>query len=313
MDITYLLWLQELREKTAWLVPILSKFCDLNVVLLPAICVFLYLSVDKRAGLWALVSFHLSEIANLLVKNICCVYRPYIKDARLHPPKPSTSYSFPSGHTMYATSMYGSIGAWQWKRRKWLTVICVLLILVTCFSRNYLSVHTPQDVVVSLVLTVLCTALCYKILQHLEKEPERCLPAIFIGAILGIIVLVFLECKPYPMDHDASGELFVDPFNTKTEVYQCIGKWLGFLAGMAIDVRLTHYTIPERKPLRYGGGIVGGLLCFGGSILLHKAKTLPLGAHWGGFLVSLLLWLLVTGILPLILKKLDTSKAAVCK
>ena len=73
MDIQYLLLLQELREKTAWLVPVFSKFCDLNVVLLPALCLFIYLSVDRRAGLWALLSFNVSEIANLLVKNVCCV------------------------------------------------------------------------------------------------------------------------------------------------------------------------------------------------------------------------------------------------
>ncbi|MBP0973345.1 MAG: phosphatase PAP2 family protein [Oscillospiraceae bacterium] len=308
MDITYLLWLQDLREATPWLVKILSVFCDLNVVLFPAICFFLYLSVDKRTGLWGLLSVHVSEIANLLVKNICCVYRPYVKDTRLTPPTKSTSYSFPSGHTMYATSTLGTIGVWQRKKHVWITVICVFLILVTGFARNYLGVHTPQDVVVSVILTGLCVWLCHKILQHLAENPDHRLPAILIGAAVGIIVLVFLECKPYPMDYDADGKLLVDPYNTKTEVYQCIGKWLGFLIAMVIDIQFTHYAIPEKKAVRYIGGAVGAVLSFAGSVAIHKLKTFPFGDHWGGLLVGLLIWAVVYGVYPLILIKLSGSR-----
>ena len=41
----------------------------------------------------------------------------------------------------------------SWK--KLVSVILVLLILVTGFSRNYLGVHTPQDVIVGLRETVI--------------------------------------------------------------------------------------------------------------------------------------------------------------
>ena len=305
MDIEYLLLLQSLREKTAWLIPVLSKFCDLNVVLLPAVCLFLYLSIDKRTGFLSLLCFNVSEIANLLVKNVCCVYRPYIKDTRLTPPAKSTSYSFPSGHTMYATSMYGVIGAWQQKRHKWITALCIALILVTGFARNYLGVHTPQDVIVSVVLTLLCMLLCVKLAGHIEEHPEKRMPAVLSGAAVGIAVLVFLCVKPYPMDYDAEGKLLVDPYKTQTEVFQCIGKWLGFLAGSVLDALVIRYEIPESKPVRYIGGTAGGLLCFIGAIVLRKIKTLPLGAHWGGLLVYFLFWFLMIAVIPMMIQKIS--------
>ena len=126
-------------------------------------------------------------------------------------------------------------------------MICVVLILVTGFSRNYLGVHTPQDVVVSVILTALCVYLCQRLLQYLDAHPSYRIPAILLGAMAGIIVLVYLDIKPYPMQCDSSGTLLVDPFRTKAEVFQCIGKWLGFLAGLLIDLKYVRYSIPEKK------------------------------------------------------------------
>lgn len=62
-------------------------------------------------------------------------------------------YSFPSGHAMVSTSYYGLIGYLLWinLRGKWkgawsIPVLTVLLFVAIGFSRIYLGVHYPSDV-----------------------------------------------------------------------------------------------------------------------------------------------------------------------
>ncbi|MBO5535524.1 MAG: phosphatase PAP2 family protein [Clostridia bacterium] len=62
----------------------------------------------------------------------------------------SPGYSYPSGHSVTAATLYGSMAVCARKMMRWISVLCVILILLTGFSRNYLGVHTPQDVLVGL-------------------------------------------------------------------------------------------------------------------------------------------------------------------
>lgn len=313
-DIEYLITLQTFRSKTEFLIPIFEKLCDLNVLLLPAICVFLYLAVNKKLGRLALANYNTSELANLLVKNTACVYRPYIRDTRVVPVKVSSSYSFPSGHTMYAASIYGTFAAWLWKRTKLVSVIMLALVLITGFARNYLGAHTPQDVFVSIVLTVFVMVLVSRLIGYLEEHPKKAIPVIIAGALLGIAVLVFLNFKSYPMETNESGKLLVDPFKTKTEVFISVGKWLGFLAAMLADILFIKYSVPKNKTVAVVFGLIGGLTASCTTYVLNKVSSLPLGAHWGGFTLSFVCYAFVLIALPLVIKALDLSaKAEVSK
>ncbi|HYC32826.1 MAG TPA: phosphatase PAP2 family protein [Gemmatimonadales bacterium] len=68
-----------------------------------------------------------------------------------HYPSPE-SFSFPSGHALFATAFFGGLAALLYRRlgRTWLrvavAVAAVLLILLIGFSRIYLGVHYPSDV-----------------------------------------------------------------------------------------------------------------------------------------------------------------------
>jgi membrane-associated phospholipid phosphatase len=63
-----------------------------------------------------------------------------------------TSYSFPSGHAAISVALYGFIAFLLWKRSKsqlkrgMILAVALLLMLFIGFSRVYLGVHFPTDV-----------------------------------------------------------------------------------------------------------------------------------------------------------------------
>lgn len=160
IDIEYLLLLQNFRNATNnILTPFMEWISLFAVTRLIIIPVFVYWVVDKKKGLYTLAAYYLACGFNAVVKLTACIYRPWIRDARVLPAgdaiRTATGYSFPSGHTVTAGPIYGGLAVSGRKRVPWLSVICLIALFLTAFSRNYLGVHTPQDVAVALLESAL--------------------------------------------------------------------------------------------------------------------------------------------------------------
>lgn len=300
----YLLSLQSVRDNAPWLGKLAERFCELNALLLPALCVFLYIAVDKRFGRIALLNFGASELANLTVKNTACVKRPYLRDSRIVPVKASSSYSMPSGHTMYAASIYGSIGAWQRKRHSWITVLCIVLILLTGFARNFVGAHTPQDVAVSIVLTLIVMLAMTRLAIFLEKNPNKTEAFLLLGALAGIAVLVYANFKSYP----ENGLAQVNIEKAKAEVFASFGKWIGLLLAIFIDLRFIRYEVDKKSGTRFIFGIIGAILFIGAALLTSKAGGI-FAAKAGGAACWCIVYVAALAVLPMILKRISKKKA----
>ena len=154
MDIDYLLLLQNFREATGNIfTPFFYAVSEFAISFWPiAFFALVYWAYDKKTGFWFLLNIAGANFLNGILKLTACVYRPWIRDSRIVPAGNSlfsaTGYSFPSGHSTCAGAFYGSIGVNQWKKRKWVSVTAFVFAALTLFSRNYLGVHTPQDVIV---------------------------------------------------------------------------------------------------------------------------------------------------------------------
>ena len=113
MDIGILLALQDFRNGSgAFLADFLSKMTylgELNTVIV--IMAIIYWSVSKEFGTYLLMGWSGNRIANGALKVTACAYRPWVRDARIVPYGNSittaTGYSFPSGHTMNAATVFG--------------------------------------------------------------------------------------------------------------------------------------------------------------------------------------------------------------
>lgn len=313
MDIQYLLWLQEIRNATGGAFDeffnALSKFA---VDIMPFLPFVVFWCADKKWGYRFITSWGIGEVLNGIIKLTVCAYRPWIRSDLIEPAGDSkvaaTGYSFPSGHTMVATVTYGTTIAWQKDKRKWIAVLCGILILLTGFSRNYLGVHTPQDVVVGLCESVIII-IVVGIVQKKVEGNEKALDILTLFGILAVaLTLVYILLKPYPMDY-VDGQLLVDPQKMMNDTFKACGSFLGLLLGSYLDRHYLKYEIPTGAADLPILTCIGAALMFGWKELFAPATIVAaLGGHWGNLLARGIMVLFAMSVWPMVITKVCGSK-----
>ena len=137
----------------------------------------LYL-IRRRRFYWLaafLSSVYGGMLLNRILKYAFQRPRPHFDDPLLS----LTSYSFPSGHTMTATVLFGVLAAYfftttpDWRRRVVIVFIASLLILLVGFSRMYLGVHYLSDVLGAMAEGLAWLALCLTIVYSFWRAQNR--------------------------------------------------------------------------------------------------------------------------------------------
>lgn len=248
MDIEFLLFLQRLREATAGVLD--GMFVQFSVFGEPLYTLILmgilYWCVSKTMGVFVLMGWDINRLANGFLKITFCTYRPWIRDPRVKPLEAAiskaTGYSFPSGHTTNATAVFGGPAL----RRELARPLRIGLWSVVFFiglSRNWVGVHTPQDVLVALVVGIALMLLAARICAWLEEHPDKDVVVSAAIAILSIALIVYAATKSYPMDYDAAGNLVVDPKKMANDSFKNAGWALGFALGWLAERRLVRFEV----------------------------------------------------------------------
>ncbi len=249
MDISHLLWLQGIREAAAPWVEQLFALISAAVVspallLIPCL---VYWCVDKASGMFALASFTGANLATQTVKGIVCCLRPWVRSPLVHPSAlavtGATGYSFPSGHTTAATSVFGSLG-WRFRRHRWLFAACVAVVVLVAFSRNFLGVHTPQDVIGAIVVSVLVMVAVSRVQAWVGAYPVGRRDSIALGSAvaLGIAVLVFAFVRAFPVAYAADGTQLVNPVEMRVDMVGGVGYFLGAAVGWFCERRWVRFS-----------------------------------------------------------------------
>lgn len=305
-QIEYLLLLQNFRDFSGHIFDgffvHITTFGELTIPLL--VIAFMYWCIDKKCGVYMLFNLYTAVLVNQFVKLTACIYRPWILDSRIKPiqsaMKMATGYSFPSGHTAIASGAWGAAAVYFWNK-KIIRYFLICLILFIGFSRNYLGVHTPQDVIVSLILGV-CILLGTKKLLHWIEEGKKRDTIVYCVIIALLAVLIFYtELKSYPVDY-LNGSILVDPVKMKFGTYPKSGFIFGIFTGWILDRKFINY-LPEigsiaEKILRF---LIGALVLL---FLVYKTEFIfisYLGRTYGIFLNNIIAGLFVTGIYPYII------------
>ncbi|MBR5091541.1 MAG: phosphatase PAP2 family protein [Ruminiclostridium sp.] len=311
MDIEYLLFWQSFRNSiNDALTPFMEMISLFAVTYLIIVPTFIYWCVDKRKGLYTLASYNVCVAVNAVVKLTCCVYRPWIRDSRILPAgdaiTTATGYSFPSGHTSTAVPIYGGLAVGAWKKMRWVSVICIICIALTGFSRNYLGVHTPQDVLVGLTFGIVTLWLMSVLFSYLEAHPGKENIFLAAGVIFGIAALFYITLKPYPMDI-VDGEILVDPRKMMTDGYGDIGMMIAFCVGRFVEKTWIKYE-PVLTKKTLAAGVTGVVLTF---FLIETIKS-PLrellGQHWGSLAANSVIMIFIVALWPAVMKAVTRSE-----
>lgn len=287
MDISYLLFLQNFRTSIAdaW-TPFMEWMSLFSITYLVLIPIFIYWCVNKRQGLYTLASFYLCVATNAVIKLTACVYRPWIRDPRIIPAGDAIAtaggYSFPSGHTTTATPLYGglAIGFWKNKYTKWLSILCIVALLITGFSRNYLGVHTPQDVIVGMSLGIFVLWIVARAFAYLQAHPEKENKFLLIGFLAGLVALIYINYKPYPLDY-VNGKLLVDPHHMTKDAFMDLGAWMTFCAARYVEKRWVNFSVTG---LHLKGLLLGLVGLLGAALMVAFVSKWCIGTfgpHWG--------------------------------
>lgn len=279
MDIQLLLWLQNLRTPFGDGLMLAITCLGEQTALLIAVCA-LYWCADKHSALYMAFNFMLGACVNQCLKLCFRVERPWIRDARVQPVKAAleaaTGYSFPSGHTAAATAFFGSLAH---LRRDGTRILCWVAVLLVGFSRLYLGVHTPQDVLVSLVIGALLLPLTGRLLAWTNARPKRdlCIAA----ACLPVSALPLLLAWS-----SGGGEMAQDAFKTAGGI---VGLALGWLCERRL-VRFETRAPAAAQAWKLLGGVTLALALFSGAKAPLNAL---LGASWGGYVRYALVMLFI--------------------
>ena len=132
------------------------------------IMAILYWSGSKDLGTYLMMGWSGNRLLNGALKITACVYRHWIRDVRIIPYGDSistaTGYSFPSGHTMNGASVFGG-GALRKEFPAVLRAVLAVMVALIAFSRIFLGVHTPQDVLVGACAGLLVMWLTGRLMQ----------------------------------------------------------------------------------------------------------------------------------------------------
>lgn len=155
MEISILLWIQEnLRGAfTDWLFPAITFLGDKGLVWIVAAVVLLFFKKYRKWGLLVLAALLITTLAGeIALKNIIARPRPctLFPEMELLISRPS-SYSFPSGHS--ASSFAAAVVLL--KCRKAFGIPALILAFFIAFSRLFLFVHYPTDVLAGAALGIL--------------------------------------------------------------------------------------------------------------------------------------------------------------
>ena len=268
-----------------------------EIIIVAVICI-LYWCADKRFAYQLGFTYFTAGLCVQTLKVTFRIPRPWILDPNFHAVESAvpgaTGYSFPSGHTQGAASLFMPLSLKI--KNIWLKILCIFAFLLVGFSRMYLGCHTPKDVLASLAVSVFFACLVWKF-QKILLDDTR-----YLKPIALVLTAVSCATAVYALVLNRNGTIDA---GYAADCCKAAGAGLGFAAGWYIErTKLNFSTKTDHiwtQMIKLAAGLFMAFLIkerftllFGSSILAKMAEYF-----------ILVLWVLV--IYPYIFTRLKTK------
>ena len=299
IEMQYLHLLEKMRN------PVLNKFFELvtelgfELIALGAICIIFW-CINKNFGYKMGFVYFASGMLVQGLKITFRVPRPWVREEGFLPVgnamEKATGFSFPSGHTQSATTLFGSLAFYF--KKTWAKVLCVALFLLVGFSRNYLGVHYSSDVIVSMLLSLACILIFGKVFEKIENNKKYDL---LVGIILSSISVAVMV---YAIVLEAKG-IITDP-KYALDCCKTGGAGLGFAFGWYVERKWVDFDVKTKKMWHQIVKVAVGIA------VALALKELPKMMFGDTAVVGMIRYMLVTfwivGVFPYLVKKIMAKK-----
>ncbi len=198
-------FLQELRAP--WLDAVMNAVTLVgSEAMFLVAALFIFWCTEKKNGYYLLVVGFLGITVNQFLKILCRIPRPWVRDPSLTvvqgAQEAATGYSFPSGHTQNIAGTAGVVSGCL--RQRWGKVLCWVVTVLVGFSRMYLGVHTPADVLTALGSAIVLVLLLRPVSRWAGDNWRRWEAVILVLLGAGLLFLCYVSFWPFPADVDAA-------------------------------------------------------------------------------------------------------------
>jgi undecaprenyl-diphosphatase len=242
-EVAFMEWFQSILPSSSVFASILNFFSMFGEQLvMVAVLGFLYWCWDKDFGEYVGLNVVTVSLWNPMVKNICLRRRPYFDNSGIHCLRPvekgadiydieAQGFSFPSGHSSSAVTLYGSLASYT--RKRIFLLLALILPLLVGISRVYVGVHYPTDVLCGWLLGLL-VILVLNLLRKAIRNQTLLFAVLLLTGLPG-----FFYCR-------------------SSDYYTSYGMLFGFCTAILFEKRFVHFEntrSPIRMILRMAGGI----------------------------------------------------------
>jgi len=201
-----------------------------------AIAILVFWCVDKYQGYYLMGVGLFGNMANQFLKILCRIPRPWVRDPNFQALEDAIpeagGYSFPSGHSQTAVGTFGCIAVTQ--KNRIIRAICIVFMVLIPFSRMYVGVHTPADVLVG---SGMALAMIFAFKPLMLGKGKKNIPWVFAALlVLSVAYLLYVHLFPLTADVDAhnyesavkNGWTFLGCFIGMLIVWFVDEKWIRF-------------------------------------------------------------------------------------
>ena len=287
----YLLFLQNIRESVSGFVDlfflIMSRFSETGITYL--LMAMVYWCVDKHTGRLMAIDVSISCWFSQWFRRVFKIERPWVVDYRLHPNELAvdyaTGYSFPSGGTIRAIANWGILA--YATKKKWVRILCVVILVLSAFSGNYLGTHTFFDEVGAIVIGLLMMQ-------------------------LSILVDNFLSSRDALKYNDATYYIFsILIFVLPMFIFGVLsnaGTSIGIVMGLFFERHFVDFAMPQNKKQWLGRILPGAIIIWILQKFLADLLIFAVPIGYATFFANFFIGFFIIGVYPFLFQKWEEKR-----